>query len=137
MQNKIIALLDEILRFEELEKKSSKEQNILRNEIEDMEQKLEEVESKSILEKVMDEVIQSFEKTSQIFNDESQYLPTEHNFIDISQTQNETQTLEGKVMWKKVMFSHHSARRHNTRIRIKEFQENGGVGSQRTHDTCQ
>ena len=96
MQSKIMNILDEIIRFEELEKESYKEKRLLLNEIGDLEVKINEIESKTILQQVMEEVVFSFQKSYQIIEDESKYLQTEHNFIDITQTNDESRQLQGK-----------------------------------------
>lgn len=71
MKDKIIELLDEVLRFEELEKETHHEQTVLLNEIQDIECKLDDLKSKSILDRVMEEILENFQKTSQILENES------------------------------------------------------------------
>ena len=96
MDCRITSLLDEILRFEEMEKDNLKEKNLLLNEIEDVENKIEQLKSESVLEKVIAEVIDSFQKTSQILENQSNCLMTNTTFKDISQTREESRQLEGE-----------------------------------------
>jgi hypothetical protein len=97
MKNEIITLLDEILKFENVERDNTTEQKLLMNEIEDIEKKIKSLESSSLLEGVIDEIVQSLQETSDELEQPSISLMTNHTMIPIESFEEQSNKLESRV----------------------------------------
>ena len=96
MKNQIIELLDEILKFEKVEKDNLSQKKLLLHEINDMESKITQMERGDLLDGVLDEIVHSLQASSSAIQDRSVTLNTEHTFLDMSKSVEQSKKLESK-----------------------------------------